>query len=94
MLRHLQGMVHLCVFFQLILDGDERSLCLVVGRAGCSNGNDADDLSKLIVDPVRKFAQEQSCLRRKSLGWRNLNQLVHTSPSYIAIVFGTPISAN
>lgn len=64
MVRWLQGVVHLCVIVQLILNSSERGLCLSVGGARRRNGDRADGRSKLVIDPMRELAQQKSLGRR------------------------------
>src|SRR5260221_6471990 len=54
-------MVHQCVILQPILNSGKSDLGLVIGGTRRSDGNYANGRSELIVDPVRKFAQQQTC---------------------------------
>ena len=51
--QQLQGVVHLRVILQLVLNSGEHGLCLIIGGVRRCNGNRADGRSKLIVDPMR-----------------------------------------
>jgi hypothetical protein len=50
---------------QLILNSGEHGLCLIIGGARRCNGNRAAGRSKLIVDPMRALAQQQTRFGRK-----------------------------
>jgi hypothetical protein len=52
----LQGVVHLRVILQLILNSGERGLRLIIGGAR-RNGNRADGRSKLVIDPMRELSK-------------------------------------
>jgi hypothetical protein len=65
--QQLQGVVHLRVILQLILNSGEHGLCLIIGGVRRCNGNRADGRSKLIVDPMRVLAQQQTRFGGRSL---------------------------
>jgi hypothetical protein len=67
MVRHLQGMVHLCIIMKPIFYNSECGLCLIIDGAGRRNGNCPDCRGKFIVDPVRKLAQQQLRNRERSI---------------------------
>src|SRR6202022_2491483 len=72
-------MVNQCVILYPIRDNGKHELGFIIGGARHSNGNRADDGSELIVDPVRKFAQQQRCFKKKcrSRGFHRLLLLKH-----------------